>query len=152
GAAAAPNMGVASMRPLSPTIAFLNVRLGRWLRHPVDIVRWASSHNPTDKPPWWFGKPGPTYLIREAFKSGREITKAHRRRLRGQGFVFLTDGGHIENLGVYELLRRRCALIIVVDGEADPDLDGGSLVQLERYARIDLDTRIDMGWKGIATR
>jgi len=36
GAAAAPNMGMASMRPLSPTIALLNVRLGRWLRHPSD--------------------------------------------------------------------------------------------------------------------
>jgi hypothetical protein len=155
GAAAAPNMGVASMRPLSPTIAFLNVRLGRWLRHPVDIVVWAKSHKPkpTDKPSRWFGRPGPMCLLREAFfKSGREITKVHPRRLRRQGFVFLTDGGHIENLGVYELLRRRCALIIAVDGEADPDLDGGSLVQLERFARIDLDTQIDMAWKSIATR
>jgi hypothetical protein len=155
GAAAAPNMGVASMRPLSPTIAFLNVRLGRWLRHPVDIVAWANSHKhkPTGKPSWWFARPGPTYLLREAFfKSGREITKVHPRRPRRQGFVFLTDGGHIENLGIYELLRRRCALIIAVDGEADPDLDGSSLVQLVRFARIDLDTQIDMAWKSIATR
>ena len=37
GAAAAPNMGMASIRPLSPTIALLNVRLGRWIRHPLDI-------------------------------------------------------------------------------------------------------------------
>jgi hypothetical protein len=153
GAAAAPNMGVASMRPLSPTIAFLNVRLGRWLRHPVDIVDWAKSttRKPTDKPSW-FGRPGPLYLLCEAFfKSGREVTKTEGHRLP-HGFVFLTDGGHVENLGVYELLRRRCALIIAVDGEADPDLDGGSLVQLERFARIDLDIQIDMGWKSIATR
>jgi hypothetical protein len=34
--------------------------------------------------------------------------------------VYLTDGGHIENLGVYELLRRRCKVIIAVDAEADP--------------------------------
>ena len=38
GAAAAPNMGMASIRPLSPTIALLNVRLGRWIRHPLDIA------------------------------------------------------------------------------------------------------------------
>jgi Patatin-like phospholipase len=153
GAAAAPNMGMVSMRPLSPTIAFLNVRLGRWVRHPVDIVSWARSHKATAKPSWWFGKPGPNYLLREAFfKSGREITKVHRRRLRREGFVLLTDGGHIENLGIYELLRRRCALIIAVDGEADPDLDGGSLVQLERFARIDLDINIVMDWKRIGTR
>src|SRR5262249_25057860 len=36
--------------------------------------------------------------------------------------------------------------------EADPHLDGGSLVQLERFARIDLNIRIDMAWKSIATR
>jgi hypothetical protein len=155
GAAAAPNMGMVSMRPLSPTIAFLNVRLGRWLRHPSDIVCWARLHKPADKPSWWFGKPGSYYLLREAFfKSGREIEvmEVHRRCLRRQGFVLLTDGGHIENLGIYELLRRRCALIIAVDGEADPDLDGSSLVQLERFARIDLDTHIVMDWKSIGTR
>ena len=33
--------------------------------------------------------------------------------------VYLTDGGHIENLGIYELLRRRCRVIIAVDAEAD---------------------------------
>jgi hypothetical protein len=151
GAAAAPNMGMASMRPLSPTIAFLNVRLGRWLRHPADIVSWAQSHKESEKASWWFGTPGPRYLLREAFsKSGRRIGQANGGN--SGGFVFLTDGGHIENLGVYELLRRRCSLIIAVDGEADRDLDGGSLVRLERFARIDLGIRIVMDWKAIAAR
>jgi hypothetical protein len=54
---------------------------------------------------------------------------------KNNGFVFLTDGGHIENLGIYELLRRRCRLIIAIDGEADPDLDAASLVQVQRFAR-----------------
>ena len=34
-------------------------------------------------------------------------------------FVELTDGGHFENLGLYELVRRRCGLIIVCDGGDD---------------------------------
>jgi len=89
-------------------------------------------------------------LLREAFsKTG---LKANPTGLKNEGFVFLTDGGHIENLGVYELLRRRCALIIAIDGEADPDLGGGSLVQLQRFARIDLGVRIAMDWKPIAMR
>lgn len=139
GAAAAPNMGMASMRPLSSTIAFMNIRLGRWVKHPQGIVdlkdSWASVR-------WWLGTPGLTYLLREAFsKSGADLNP--------DGFLFLTDGGHIENLGVYALLRRRCKIIIAIDGEADPDLDGGSLVQLERFARIDLGTTITMDWKGI---
>jgi hypothetical protein len=139
GAAAAPNMGMASMRPLSPTIAFLNVRLGRWLKHPQGIDNLLGRKGYAR---WWLGTPGLTYLFREAFsKSGDDLNP--------DGFLFLTDGGHIENLGVYELLRRRCKIIIAIDGEADPDLDGGSLVQLERFARIDLGTTITMDWKGI---
>jgi hypothetical protein len=61
----------------------------------------------------------------------------------------LTDGGHIENLGIYELLRRRCKLIIAVDAEADPDMAFGSLVNLQRYARIDFGLRLDVPWAAI---
>jgi patatin-like phospholipase len=150
GAAAAPNMGTASLRPLSPTIAFLNVRLGHWLRHPIGIVQHTGSSRFGR---WWKRKPGPVYLLKEAFfKSGATITDPTTEAPISSGFVFLTDGGHIENLGVYELLRRRCAVIIAVDGEADPDLSGSSLVQLERYSRIDLGTHILMDWKPIGER
>ncbi|KWV60465.1 hypothetical protein AS156_29235 [Bradyrhizobium macuxiense] len=150
GAAAAPNMGIASMRPLSPTIAFFNVRLGRWLRHPADIVRVAGWWAPLR---WWLGRAGPVHLLKEAFfKSGTTITDAAIDSKTGAGFVFLTDGGHIENLGIYELLRRRCRLIVAVDGEADPDMMSSSLVQLQRFARIDLGTTITMDWQPIAKR
>ena len=128
GAAAAPNMGIASMRPLSATIAVLNVRLGRWLRHPADIARIKTRSRPLL---WWFGKPGPGHLLLEAFfKSGTTVSDGAIAAGKRAGFVFLTDGGHIENLGVYELLRRRCRIIVAVDGEADPDMTSSSLVQL----------------------
>jgi hypothetical protein len=150
GAAAAPNMGMASLRPLSATIALLNVRLGRWLCHPLDTVRNAG------KPGWqrwWNGKPGPIYLLREAFfKSGTTVVDPTTEAPVSNGFVFLTDGGHIENLGVYELLRRRCAVIVAIDGGADPQMTGSSLVRLERFARIDLGTRIVLDWEPIARR
>jgi hypothetical protein len=147
GAAAAPNMGMASMRPLSVTIALLNVRLGRWLRHPYDMVKYRDSNKLMR---WWYSTPGPVYLLREAlFKSGDDVTERVLDDKSVAGFVFLTDGGHIENLGVYELLRRRCSLIVAVDAECDPDFTFGSLVQLERFARIDLGTRIVMNWAPI---
>ena len=60
--------------------------------------------------------------------------------------VYLTDGGHIENLGVYELLRRHCRVIIAVDAEADRELAFGSFNTLVRYARIDLGIEIDLPW------
>jgi len=63
--------------------------------------------------------------------------------------VYLTDGGHIENLGIYELLRRRCRVIIAVDAEADRQMAFGSFNTLERYALIDLGIRIDLPWQQI---
>jgi hypothetical protein len=63
--------------------------------------------------------------------------------------VYLTDGGHIENLGIYELLRRRCRVIIAVDAEADRQMAFGSFNTLERYALIDLGVRIDLPWQQI---
>src|SRR5260370_35529787 len=65
------------------------------------------------------------------------------------GTIYLTGGGHIENLGIYELLRRRCRLIIAVDAEADPEMSFRSLVALQRYALIDLGVLISLPWAGI---
>jgi hypothetical protein len=49
----------------------------------------------------------------------------------------LTDGGHFENLGLYELVRRRLPIILIVDGEADPNISLSSLVSAAR--RIEQD-------------
>jgi hypothetical protein len=156
GAAAAPNMGMASVRPLSPTIAFLNVRLGRWVRHPRDIARRIARLEMAKKreaEAHLRRIPGPVHLLLEAFaKSGSAVTDGDDHESKNRGFVFLTDGGHIENLGIYELLRRRCRLIIAIDGEADPNLDAASLVQAQRFARIDMNVMIRMKWQPIAVR
>ena len=153
GAAAAPNMGMASIRPLSPTIALLNVRLGRWIRHPEDIaLRRATLKGEGERQFWRI--PRPRHLLYEAFsKTGVSVEQLDAKALRKRhGFVFLTDGGHIDNLGVYELLRRRCKLIIAIDGEADPDFDSGSLVQVERFARIDMNVIVKLNWEPIGIR
>ena len=57
-------------------------------------------------------------------------------------WLHLSDGGHFENLGVYPLLQRKCRLIVVGDGEADPNgtLDG--LSRLLMLAEIDLGARV----------
>lgn len=38
------------------------------------------------------------------------------------GSVYLSDGGHIENLGLYPLVRRDCRNIVVIDAEYEPAL------------------------------
>jgi hypothetical protein len=55
----------------------------------------------------------------------------------------VSDGGHIENLGIYELLRRRCRTIIAIDGECDPQHHFEGLLKLVRMAWIDLGVRIE---------
>jgi hypothetical protein len=54
----------------------------------------------------------------------------------------LSDGGHFEVLGGYELIRRRVPRMIVCDGSADPTYQMGSIANLIRKARIDFDAEI----------
>lgn len=127
GAAAAPNMGTATIRSLVFIMTLLNVRLGYWLPNPAILSKPWQKRGP------FFGV-GPFYLLKELFS---RITASSR-------YVNVSDGGHIENLGVYELLRRRCKYIIACDGEADPDLTFSGLAKLIRYARINMGIDIDI--------
>ena len=132
GAAASSNMGSNSIKALTPTLALLNVRLGYWLKNPRYVDERVRPQR----------RSTPLYFWSEI--SGRLYENSDS--------VYLTDGGHIENLGVYELLRRRCKVIIAVDAEADAPMNFGSLMTLQRYARIDLGVRIDLPWTPIRER
>lgn len=59
-------------------------------------------------------------------------------------YLNLSDGGHIENLAVMELLRRRCQFVVAIDGEQDGELQFPSLWMLQRYAKIELGTDIEI--------
>ena len=61
---------------------------------------------------------------------------------RAPNFVELTDGGHFENLGIYELIRRRCKLIIVCDAEPDAKTSYASFTSAIRRVREDFGTII----------
>jgi hypothetical protein len=132
GAAASSNMGSSSIKPLTPTLALLNVRLGYWLKNP----RYVDASSKPQR------RSTPLYLWSEI--SGRLYENSDG--------VYLTDGGHIENLGLYELLRRRCKVIIAVDAEADAPMNFSALMTLQRYARIDLGIRIVLPWTSIQSR
>jgi hypothetical protein len=134
GAAASPNMGSSTIRPLTPTLTILNVRLGYWLRNPKAAVGYSANRVIA-----WLAEAANWYFLKEMFS--RLDEKTHN--------VYLTDGGHIENLGIYELLKRRCKLIIASDAEADPEMSFESLVKLQVHARIDLGIRIELPWQPI---
>ena len=133
GAAASSNVGANSVGPLSFSLSLLNIRLGYWMRNPcrlADLEGWRRA----------VANIGPVYFALEAFSRLKEKTLN----------VYLTDGGHIDNLGLYELLKRRCKVILVVDGEADQGMSFASFIRLQRYARIDLGVRIHLPWQEIS--
>lgn len=123
GAAASPLMGLTTRSYMSFWMTLLNIRLGYWLRKPNQLKKVAA-----------VDAPGISYLFREMFSSASE---------RGR-YLNITDGGHIENLGVYELLRRRCKYIVAIDGEHDPAMTFNALATLQRLAAIDLNTKLDI--------
>jgi hypothetical protein len=124
GAAASPNMGYHS----SPAITFLltvfNARLGAWLGNPKHEECWQ------DRGPRW----GFLYLFRELF--GWTDDKSP--------YVYLSDGGHFENLGAYELIKRRCRFVVVCDAGEDGLHSFEDLGNLVRKVRIDLGIRIEL--------
>ncbi len=131
GAAVSSDMGSATIKTLSPTLALLNIRLGYWLCNPRMVAKLVGWN--------WLAN---FYFLFEMFGLLNEKRRS----------IYLTDGGHIENLGIYELLRRRCKVIIAVDAGADPQMAFGSFNILERYALIDLGVRVDLPWQQIADR
>ena len=132
-AAVSSNMGSATLKPISFTLAFLNVRLGYWLRNPRQITG--------DRP--WYRR---LFDIRSFLLFKEMFGRINER----SPTIYLTDGGHIENLGVYSLMKRRCNIIIAVDAEADPRMSFHTLLKLERYARIDLGVTLNLPWQEIS--
>jgi hypothetical protein len=56
----------------------------------------------------------------------------------------VSDGGHFENLAAYELVRRRCRVIVVSDGECDDALTFSGLGTLIRMCEVDFGARISI--------
>lgn len=123
GAAVDPDTYATRSRSVSFLMALLNVRLGIWVanpRHAPRRLRW----------PAWY-----VLMLREMLGVGLSEKETH---------VHLADGGHFENLGLYELLRRRCRYIIVSDAGADPDTTLADLGQAVQRARADFGAEVDL--------
>ncbi|MES2758593.1 MAG: patatin-like phospholipase family protein [Pseudomonadota bacterium] len=125
GAAASPNMGFHSSPPLAFLMTLFNVRLGRWFANPRRPLATGQSTTP---------RASLFPLFSELFG----LTDAKSEH------VYLSDGGHFENLGVYELVRRRCRLIVVIDAGADGKLDFDDLGNAIRKCSTDLRVEIDI--------
>jgi hypothetical protein len=102
-------------------MTLFNVRLGAWLGNPKS-GKWT-----TDGPKIAFWP-----LIREA---------TIRTDLKSS-CVYLSDGGHFENLGLYAAIERRCGLIILSDAGCDPKMQFDDLGNALRKIAIDMGVQI----------
>jgi hypothetical protein len=126
GAAASPNQGYNSSPALAFLLTLLNVRLGSWLGNPGIAGRntYDSGHPRTNLEPLLW-----------------ELTGTTNDQCP---LVYLSDGGHFENLGVYEMVLRRCRYIVVSDGGCDPKYTFEDLGNAIRKIRTDLGVPIDI--------
>jgi hypothetical protein len=60
-----------------------------------------------------------------------------------QRYWYLSDGGHADDLAIYELVRRRVPMIICADATRDGDGGLASLANAMRKVRVDLGARIE---------
>ena len=139
GAAVNPNTGVGghgiTRNPLlSFLMGFFNIRLGFWVDSPIPdnklnslklkFYRFCSR--------LFSAKSNPTILYPGLleFLFGQNLNE-------NSSMLQLSDGGHFENLGLYELIRRRLNLIIVCDAAEDANYGFADLGNAIEKVRAD---------------
>lgn len=120
GAAVSPAMGYSSSPVTALLMALFNVRLGWWLG------------NPGTKGHDTYRESGPRNSFLAILSEALGLTDDK------SPYVYLSDGGHFENLGLFEMVQRRCHLIVVCDATSDPDYRFCDLGNAVRKIRIDL--------------
>jgi hypothetical protein len=123
GAAVSPNQGYHSSALVGFLLMLFNLRLGWWLGNPRHA---AASH-----------RSGPRIGLIPALQELAGATTDEN------AWVYLSDGGHFENLGIYEMVRRRCRLIVISDAGCDPKTIFEDLGNAVRKCFIDFGVRIE---------
>ena len=126
GAAASPNMGYHSSKPVTFLMTIFNARLGWWLGN----TGWPGHDNFHDASP-------NVRVLSPIFPEMLGLTRD------SDPLIYLSDGGHFENLGLYEMVLRRCRLIVVVDASADVNYRFDDLGNAIAKIRIDMGIPIE---------
>lgn len=126
GAAASPNMGYfTSSSAVSFLMALFNIRLGWWLG------------NTGKRGDDTFNLSAPNFSLRPF------IDEAFGRTNDTNPYIYLTDGGHFDNLGLYEMVLRRCNLIVVCDAACDAKFEFFDFGSSIHKIRVDMGIPIE---------
>jgi choline dehydrogenase-like flavoprotein len=139
GAAIGTGEGCFTSLPMSLLFGLANIRLGYWWNSGI-----GATQRPGCRPPslWQRIKSVPATL----FRAQSMILSEFRSYFRGpaERYWYLSDGGHFENTGIYELVRRRLPFIVVLDAGEDPDYHYNDLARCTRLIRLDFGA--DLEW------
>lgn len=130
GAAVSPLWGFHTKPGVSMFLALTGMRLGWWLPNPA-----------TDE---WFGK-----FNNVQWRSSTPLLTTISKEMRSKAdenceYIYLSDGGHFENLGIYELVKRRCALIVASDAGEDSQFNFDDLANAIHKIRVDFGIEIEI--------
>lgn len=133
GAAANPHTGadgkgITKGTAVSAIMTLLNIRLGYWVPSPRPTRNgWRRRSN------FW-----PPNFLFPGVRQGLLGLSHHERA----NWLELTDGGHFENTGIYELVRRGVRTIIFADGTTDPDIALSSFANALERIYVDFNVRV----------
>jgi hypothetical protein len=122
-------------------MSFANIRLGYWWDTKGLFREVPKFRDQTFE--WFYQKC--TRPVRTFYYLANELIANYTR---ANARLNLSDGGHFDNSGAYELLRREVKGIVVCDNGADPDFRFGDLEVLIRKVRIDLGLAIEVADAG----
>jgi hypothetical protein len=118
-------MGYHSSSVVGFVMTLLNARLGAWLGNPGDAGERTWKQD------------GPRSAVDSLVREALGLTD------NTSAYVYLSDGGHFENLALYEMILRRCRQIVVLDSGCDPHFTYEDLGNALRKVRIDLNVPIE---------
>jgi hypothetical protein len=128
GAAISPSSGKTGSRSLTFLMALANMRLGVWVPNPRWVAGRVKSRDRRG-----FKRPRPWHLLLELLG---------RNRIDGR-YLYVSDGGHYENLGLVELLRRGCSQIYCFDASGGHTFtalgDAVAIARSELGVEIEID-------------
>ena len=117
--------------------SILNIDTGRFFDNDFEGRSYGEDTRGFWKKLGWYASFFPGYFYPRAY-----LRDAYGERM------YLSDGGHAENLAAWPLIRRLCENIIIVDAEYDPDYTFGSYFRLKHAVEREMHVSLQLQSEG----